>query len=365
MTTTDIGDTLATAQAITLPINSVVTIDPTIGDNAFLGRDVDLFSLMGNAGDRLVVDVTRLDGAFLYLRLFDSAGTQLAADGFSGDNSSPLHRHLCAAHHGYLLPRRQWVGQHRLRSDGGRQWCQWWTGRLSVGRGARGWWHHQPHGDHGDGDQWDAGPEWPGLSQYGQTITLTGINFEADERIVFTTTDHIGRVGTILVTPTSVAGDGSSLDVVVPMTAASGMVRLDGQQVGLFLQVVPTLTDVEQSGAFHGGTLTVRGSGFTEGILGVNFGGTTLTDQSVVTGPDQNFSNNTSIFFRVPNAVPTGPITVTTLGGTSDAFGLTFNGIVATATSGTPRIVWWRPPIRGTSLRSKGPASIPRRMWSF
>ena len=53
-----------------------------------------------------------------------------------------------------------------------------------------------------------------------------------------------GQLSTQVVTPSSVASDGTSLSVVVPANAASGMVRLEREGGGLFLQVVPTLVDV-------------------------------------------------------------------------------------------------------------------------
>ena len=91
VTTVDVGDTLATALAVTLPSNSRVTIDPAIGDNAFGINDVDLFSITANAGDALSIDVTRIDASLVnsYVRLFDAIGNELAADVTSGPGSNP------------------------------------------------------------------------------------------------------------------------------------------------------------------------------------------------------------------------------------------------------------------------------------
>ena len=64
-----------------------------------------------------------------------------------------------------------------------------------------------------------------------------------------------------------------------PTTAASGTVRLAREQVGLFLQVVPTVTNVdENSSAYHGSGLTVEGSGLIEAGTAINFGGQSLVD---------------------------------------------------------------------------------------
>ena len=50
-----------------------------------------MFSIQGNTGELLSIDVTLLLGfnGNGYVRLFDSAGTELAADAFSGPNSNP------------------------------------------------------------------------------------------------------------------------------------------------------------------------------------------------------------------------------------------------------------------------------------
>ena len=60
------------------------------------------------------------------------------------------------------------------------------------------------------------------------------------------------------------AADGTSLQVVVPAWATSGMVRLDREASGPFLQIVPTLSDVDLgvNRTYDDGQLTLRGSGF-------------------------------------------------------------------------------------------------------
>ena len=85
----DAGDTIAAAAAVNLPANRRVTIAQTIGDNGFAGQDVDLYQVTGVAGDVFTLDAARQSANSLYLRLFDAAGVQLVADGFSGPNSSP------------------------------------------------------------------------------------------------------------------------------------------------------------------------------------------------------------------------------------------------------------------------------------
>jgi len=148
-------------------------------------------------------------------------------------------------------------------------------------------------------------------------------------------------VGITTVNPSSVATDGTSLQVVVPANATSGMVRLGRESAGLFLQVVPTLTDVQGSvnNPFHNQQLRLHGSGFMEGNVTIHFGNQSLADSGVFGGPDAGYmysQDNDGINLTVPNGVPFGPISVTTLGGTSPAFNVTFSKIVGVAGSGTP-----------------------------
>src|SRR5262249_29635536 len=152
-----------------------------------------------------------------------------------------------------------------------------------------------------------------------------GSNLGANEQLVFTAIDTNGSLYEHVVTAASVAADGSSLTVVVPTDAATGTVRLVRDQVGLLLQIVPTLDDVGANPGqpFAGGSLSLTGSGFAEGASTVQFGAGSLADTSRSTGLDVY---NASIFLTVPNGVASGPIRVSTPGGTSNAFGLTFSG---------------------------------------
>src|SRR6266850_4441297 len=172
----------------------------------------------------------------------------------------------------------------------------------------------------------------------GQTITLGGAGLRASDTVVFSSRDGAGTLSTQGVTPASVAADGTSLTVVVPTNATSGMVRLAGEQAGVFLQVVPTLADADISSLYHGGTLALRGTGFAEGSSTVHFGAQSLADSGPISGIDVFFGvaqENDRLNVVVPNGVPLGPITVTTLGGTSAALVRSFTGIVGVAGSGT------------------------------
>jgi hypothetical protein len=179
----------------------------------------------------------------------------------------------------------------------------------------------------------------------GQTITLTGTGLLSTDQVGFTAIDASGDLYTDTVTPVSVAANGTSLTVVVPADATTGAVKLTGDTAGILLQVVPTLShvDVAVGGSFTGGSMTLTGSGFAEGTSTVHFGAQSLTDVSRTSGLDVNSGTlngvstpNAQITLTTPNWVPTGPITVTTPGGTSAVYPLSVTGITATAAAGTP-----------------------------
>ena len=94
----------------------------------------------------------------------------------------------------------------------------------------------------------------------GQTITIAGSNLQANEQLVFTALDPSGVLYEQAVTAASVAVDGSSLTVVVPTDATTGTVRLARDQVGLLLQIVPTLDGVSANPgqSFAGGSLSLK-----------------------------------------------------------------------------------------------------------
>ncbi|MGA2930370.1 MAG: pre-peptidase C-terminal domain-containing protein, partial [Solirubrobacteraceae bacterium] len=72
----DVGDTLATAQVLTLPTDGVVTVNSTIGDGANGAKDVDLYQVTLAAGEALSVGLNT--SFYSELRIFNAAGTQLA-----------------------------------------------------------------------------------------------------------------------------------------------------------------------------------------------------------------------------------------------------------------------------------------------
>jgi hypothetical protein len=333
---TEVGDTLATAQALTVATNSQLAVTGA-GLNINVNLDVDLFSVTANAGDVLTVDVTRLTGT-QRLRVFNAAGVELAADSFSGPNSSPQIRNL-------MVPV---AGTYYLGVSGSNNTAYDPTVAGSGVSGNVGTYTLTIKREDalvsaitgitvtlGSGTAAQSGVP---SANTGQTITLIGTGFVTGDQVVFETVDNSGRLSSsTVVTPTTIAADGLSLTVVVPANAATGMVRLAREQAGHFIQIVPTLTSVENFGTatYHGGFLRFTGTGIYDQGVAVQFGGTTLPDSGPFTGPDA-FSNVIVDVSAVPNGVPVGPFRIQTLGGTSAAFGPTFTGITATATSGTP-----------------------------
>jgi hypothetical protein len=166
---------------------------------------------------------------------------------------------------------------------------------------------------------------------------------------VFTTLDESGNLSEQAVSA-SVDLANQTLSATVPDNATTGRVRLERDGGGLLLQIVPTLGDVAMSGntTFTGGTLVLTGSGFAEGasavLLGSGAGTQRVGDIGRYQGLDvvyrydaalSRYVGNGQLNLVVGAGLPTGPIRVSTVGGTSAAFGITLSGLTAAADSGT------------------------------
>ena len=268
---------------LNLPANRSVQVTQAVGDSVLAGQDVDLYRFNGAAGDLVTIVATPTSGNLLYARLFDAAGNQLAADAFSGPASSPR---IVA----FRLPA---AGNYYIGLSG---WANTGYNPTVAGSGANG----------GTGnyqlrlERLAAGaattsgltaaaatgtPHYASLdsAHSGQTITLTGTSLTSADRVVFTAADGNGTYYTIAVAPSSVAPNGSSLEVVVPAGTVSGLVRLEAREsVGSVLQVIPTLVDLDQgqNDIYHNGGLRNRGTGFVEGGMEILFGATVMQDFS-------------------------------------------------------------------------------------
>ena len=346
---TDVGDTLATAQAITLPTGGRIAITGRTDDGtAAAGLDVDLYKLVLAAGDQVTAGLGFVDVGTV--RLFTAAGVQLGAAQFGIQLATPLAYVVPSAGIYYLGVSAFSNGAYNPGPPPG---VMSGTGAATVGGGGS-----SVTGPYrlsierlGNGDSrlsaitanaTTGTPARAGIASAntGQTITIAGTGLLTGEALQFSAIDSNGARYWHAVTAASVAADGTSLTVVVPADATTGTVRLSRDPAGLLLQIVPVLTraDLPASQPFNGGTLTLTGTGFAEGVTTVLFGSTLLPDTSRIDGIDVSGypATNSVATLTVPRGVPSGPIRVVTPGGTSAAAGPALIGLTATATSGTP-----------------------------
>ncbi len=336
----DPGDTLAAAAALNLPQDTTTAIVSTIGDGAYGSLDVDLYKFSGSAGDLITLG-SQDSSPYPYLRLFDAAGDQLAAGNWYTTPSIADFRLPAAGT--YYLGVSSAYNQAYDPTAGGSGGSAYYTGqyRLTVTRS--------------DGLRTSIAsisavaasgtPARPGVASadVGQVITLHGTGFLAADQVAFTEADDAGNLSQVAVAPASVSADGTAITVAVPQGAVTGAVRLAREDGGLFLQVVPTLSAAAQNGAgsqFHGAYEHLTGTGFVQAGTVVSWGGTTQASPSSYPYPLDVYSSGTQLNDNsgVPQGAAYGPITVTTAGGTSAAFGVSLASVSATAASGTPAV---------------------------
>ena len=339
---TDPGDTLPTAVDLGLTEDSQISVGQQIGDGADGSNDVDLYSFTASGGDQVTVKtVPGSSSPYPYVRLFDAAGHQLAIGYYY---QSPAIGYFVLPSSGtYYVGVSSYnnASYDPTQADSGKNGSYTGAYTLTVSLVSAG--STSVSSISGAAGSGTAARSSLPSANAGQTITLSGVGFQPGDQVAFEYVDlNNSAVGWTVVTPTSVASDGKSLQVVVPAAAVSGTVRLVREQVGLFVQIVPTLSYVsENSSAYHDQSLTVTGSGFIEAGTTINYGGQSQSDDGPNNGPDVYYDSSNaylydgSVTLRVPNGMPYGPITVTTFGGTSTAFPLTFTQIEGTATSGT------------------------------
>ena len=105
------------------------------------------------------------------------------------------------------------------------------------------------------------------------------------------------------------------------------------------LQIVPTVSAVTETyyntGPYHGGQVTLQGSGFIHNQTTVDLRSLGVTGSAVSVGYYFNMPND-GARVMVPLGAPFGPLVVQTNGGTSAALSLTFSGIAGVAASGAP-----------------------------
>ena len=79
----------------------------------------------------------------------------------------------------------------------------------------------------------------------GQSITLNGSGLDVSTDVVFSTIDQSGTLSEQIVRPNAVGAGGTSIQVIVPLNAVSGRVRVVGAANDFPLQIVATITDVQ------------------------------------------------------------------------------------------------------------------------
>ena len=334
----DIGDTLATAAVLNLAAAQQVIVNSQVGDNGFAGRDVDMFRAQAEAGDTLRLQFTQASVNNGRIRVFDAAGVALQSYQFS------------VGPRDFAVPSS---GAYYIGVSGGNTNYDPTIAGSGTGGTAMTYQFSATRVAAPDSSliaiQATAARGIALLGQVaaantGQTITLAGTGLLAADRVMFTTIGASGDYSATEATPLAVAADGTSLTVVVPAAATTGMVRLAREKTGILLQVVPTLDGLDMSAnqAYNGGTLYLYGSGFAEGSSKVSFGTTVLSDIGRSNGIDvsayynNKYTENATIYVPVPDGVPTGPLRVTTAGGSSDTLAASFTGLASTASSGTP-----------------------------
>ncbi|WP_374476423.1 Ig-like domain-containing protein [Zoogloea sp.] len=325
----DMGDTLATALNPGLGLNESVKIAGSVNGTL----DVDLIRLDLTAGDQLALFMGNNSPA--QLRIFDANG-QALANAYRWSNDSTVFNWTAqgtgSVYVGVSGYNNTSYDPKSANSGNNGNYTGAYT--LNVERLAAG-------SSHLTGISATATSGTPAVSgapsaNIGQTITLNGTGLLSSDRVVFTTQDDSGQLGETSVTPTVLSADGESLSVVIPQQATTGRIRLERDSFGVFLQIVPTLSDVTGSSGnpFMGGTLSLQGSGFTQGSS-VLFGNQSVGDLGRNYGTDI-YSKGTALYLTVPAGMPTGPIRVQTLGGTSSAFGMALSSVGAVAGVGSP-----------------------------
>ena len=328
----DVGDTIATALDTTLAINQSVRINSGIAGVL----DVDLQRVELAAGDVLTLGVSNAV-PYTYVRIFDATGTQVQAPvQFNPGSANGLLRFTAPAGGTYYVGVSGYANttyNPNLPNSGNNAS---YTGAYTLSLERLGAGVSHLTGSAAGAASGTAANTALASANTAQSVTFSGAGLAATDRLVFTTLDDSGNLGEVAVAST-VDVAGQTITAAVPVNATTGRVRLERDAVGVLLQIVPTLADVTMAanGGFVGANLQLSGSGFAEGAMSVTLGGQTLTDISRSAGLD-SFSNASRINVTVPAGATTGPVRVTTVGGTSAAFGIGLTSITASGSSGTP-----------------------------
>ncbi|MDH3308235.1 MAG: Ig-like domain-containing protein, partial [Acidimicrobiia bacterium] len=177
--------------------------------------------------------------------------------------------------------------------------------------------------------------EFLSSANVGQTITIEGSGFTGATQVTFPTRNSSGTVGTVAVTMTNVAPDGTSGDVEVPERAETGTVLVPGG-FDSFLQIVPRVTGIINGGP--GRVANIAGSGFIEGFTTVRFGVVQVVDGGPFTNDGIDVRDIGGLNAQLDVTVPadgTLPYEVITAGGASGR-STDLDTIPTVADTGTP-----------------------------
>ncbi|MGS0756098.1 beta strand repeat-containing protein, partial [Roseateles sp. GG27B] len=330
---TDVGDTLGSALNPALGLNQSVKISGSLPSTD--NKDVDLYRLDLNAGDQLSFNLSNSASLYAYTRIFDANGVQLLLPPYFSPGSSNTPQHWTAPSGGtfYLgVSGYSNTSYDPKITHSGNAAGYFGTYSLSLERLAAGLSHLGSLS--ATATSGTAAQATLPSANTGQSITVSGSGLQTTDRLVFTTLDDAGNLSELAVASTVDVAN-QTLSAVVPANATTGRVRLERDTSGLLLQIVPTLSNANMSGAtFIGSTLVLSGSGFAEGASSVWLGAQQVSDISRNYGLDV-YNNDSRINVVVPAGAPTGAIRVSTVGGTSAAFGVTLSGLSATPNSGT------------------------------
>ena len=158
----------------------------------------------------------------------------------------------------------------------------------------------------------------PASAAQGQTVTLTGLNFTGTTAVSFGGIPATSFTIVNATTITAVVGAGSSGNVLVTTSYATGI------KTGFAFAHAPAITSFSPTSGSIGQTITITGTDFTS-VTGVSFGGTPAN--YMVVSP-------TTITATLSNGA-SGDVSVTTGYGTGSLAGFTFLA-TPTVTSFTP-----------------------------
>jgi hypothetical protein len=342
----DVGDTLATALDTTLALNQSVSIRTGLGvepGQPDVPKDVDMYSVELNAGEALTLKFnTIFFGNGVAARIFAADGTPLLGPAFfSTSPNTPVIWNAPFSGRFFIgISGANNSNYEPIDAGSGTDATAVGSYTLEVTRSAE----VNRHLSSITATATTGTPTQASIASAntGQTITMSGAGLRADDKLLFTVAagafgsgDPIPAIFTV--TPI-VDVPNQRLTVVVPAFAATGSVRLVRDNRGVLLQIVPTLSTVaptSSGNSFTGGTLRFSGSGFADDAQSILAGSLRWDDVFPAEQFDVVQSGNT-INLTVPSNLPAGPFRVTTVGGTSPLFNVSFTGIDATCTSGTP-----------------------------